>query len=80
MDIIKLPKGGTIRLFDAPPKGFRPTEAEERELAVYGLAPRPIWDEKLMKRWQAKYQKKLNFMRPAFSAHVPGLIPPPLRR
>lgn len=66
MDVIKLPKGSTIRLFDAPPRGFKPTEAEERELAVYGIAPRPMWDEKLMKRWQAKYQKRLNFMRPTF--------------
>lgn len=66
MDVIKLPKGGTIRLFTLPPKGFKPADADDRELRVFGLAPRPTWDDKLLKRWQTKYARRLEFLRPTF--------------
>jgi hypothetical protein len=61
MDVIKLPKGGTIRLFDAPPQGFKPTEAEDRELTVYGLAPRPTWDENIDETMERQISEEAEF-------------------
>ena len=62
----KLPKGGTIRLFSRPPDGFKPLEAEDRELRVYGFPRRPTENPELLKRWQKVYDRKIQFIRPVF--------------
>jgi hypothetical protein len=46
MSTITLPKGGTIRTFEQPPKGFDPLKADDRLLAVHGFPRRPT-DPKL---------------------------------
>jgi peptidase A4-like protein len=66
MDVQKLPKGGTIRRFSLPPDGFKPLEAEDRELRVYGFPRRPTENPELLKRWQTAYDRKLRFIRPVF--------------
>jgi hypothetical protein len=66
MEVLKLSEGATIRLFSHPPNGFKPHEADDRELRVYGLPRRPSDNPELLKRWEQKYDRKLNFIRPAF--------------
>jgi hypothetical protein len=66
MDVQKLSKGGTIRFFSRPPEGFRPLDAEDRELRAYGFPRRPTENPDQLKRWERAYDRKLQFIRPTF--------------
>jgi Peptidase A4 family len=46
--------------------GFKPLEAEDRELRVYGFPRRPTENPELLKRWQKVYDRKIQFIRPVF--------------
>jgi len=67
MSTITLPKGGAIRTFPLPPKGFDPLKAEERLLALYGFPRRPP-DPKMAAHWEAIVSRPIGLIEPRFRA------------
>jgi hypothetical protein len=65
MSTITLPKGGTIRTFEQPPKGFDPLKADDRLLAVHGFPRRPT-DPKPAARWEKILSRPIKLIEPRF--------------
>ncbi len=62
--VINLPKGGTIRRFEPSPPGLDLRRADEHQVALYGLPPRPA-DTDALKLWEEAL-RGVRMIRPTF--------------
>jgi Peptidase A4 family len=68
MPTIKLPHGSTVRTFAPLAPGFKPLEADDRQLLLHGFPPRPVEDPKLLKHWEKTLSRPLHIIQPQFRA------------